>query len=170
MENKTATLTTYEIRCAINSEVALGKMTEEEKNRIFKLLGIEWREEEAQKNNEEYFIKELQSLFNKYDLMLHVDGMSNMGRVEFISSKLGKFYYFPDGYNHILEKDISLLPKINKRREMFNKINLNDKVHINELKPILSAITRVDSSSWYYVTEKDYKEMLEALKNKYNLY
>ena len=53
---------------------------------------------------------------------------------------------------------------------MFDKIKLNETVHIDDIRPILREITNVDSKSIFYKSDKEFKEMIEALKAKYNLY
>lgn len=120
-------------------------------------------------NSEANFIKDLDELFTKWVIMLNADIGIN-GRIEFLNGKLRKNFYFPKGYNGITEKEVKWLPKISKRRAMFDKIKLNEKVHIEDIRPILSAITNVENRSWNYKTDKEFKEMLEALKAKYNLY
>lgn len=56
-----------------------------------------------------------------------------------------------------------------KRQQMFNKLQLNQSVHIDEVRPILQAITRVEVGSLWYVTDDQFKQMLEELKEKHNL-
>ena len=167
--NERATITIYEIRCALDCEVASGKMTQEQKEKIEKLLGLEWREQEYNKKEEANFFKELQQFYEKWDLMLHVESSPN-SRVEYIVGALGnRCYYHPKGMEAITSDDILLLPKIAKRKQLFDKVKLNETVHIEDVRPILSAITRVEVGSMFYVTDDEYKTMLDNLKTKYNL-
>lgn len=164
------TITTYEIRCALGTEVARGKMTKEEKERIETLLGLQWREEEYQKKDEAHFFEELAQFFKKWDLLLNIDGMSIIGRIEYIVGAWGNDnVYHPRGMNCIGQKEIDLLPRIYQRRKMFQKIKLNPTVKVEDVRPITDAIVRCEVGSWNYVTDDEYKTMLEDLKTKYNL-
>ena len=101
--------------------------------------------------------------------MLHVESSPN-SRVEYSVGTLGnRSYYHPKGMEAITTDDILLLPKIAKRKQLFDKVKLNETVHIEDVRPILSAITSVEVGSIFYVTDDEYKGMLEALKEKYNL-
>lgn len=145
------------------------RMTTSERERIEKLLRLDWREQQYNEKTEANFINELRDFFEKWDLMLYVDSMSSDGKVEFIVGRLNnKAMYLRTGENYIKAGEIALLPRINKRREMFRKLPI-EKVHIDDLKSIMSAITRVEPSSWNYVTDDEFKAMCEALKEKYNL-
>lgn len=169
--NKEATLNIYELKCKINCDLALGKITKKQKEDLINYLELDRKEENYSEKSEANFIKELHELFRKWGLMLYVDGMSNNGRIELISNDILKNrFYFPTGLNYLEEKEILFLPKINKRRKEFEKIKLNENVHIDDIRPILKEITNVDTSSILYKTDKEFSEMCEALKAKYNLY
>lgn len=168
MENR-ATITIYEIRCALRCEVALGKMTQEESDKFVRLLNLDYKEAEYNKKSESNFFKKLQQFFEKWDLLLLVQG-SPTSRVEYIVGAFGnRCFYHPKGLQSINSDDIKSLPKIAKRKELFDKVQLNESVHIEDVRPILQAITRVEVGSIFYVTDDEFKGMLEALKEKYNL-
>ncbi len=164
-----ATIEIQSIRAALGTEVALGKMTKEERKRIEDLLGLSWREQQFDKKEEENFIKELEQFFERWDLMLHAEISPNT-RVEYIVGEFrNKSFFHPKGVGYINAKDVKLLPRIAKRRDMFEKIPLNESVHIDDVRPILAAITRVETGSMFYVTDEEYKQMIEDLKAKYHL-
>lgn len=168
-KEKRATITIYEIRCALSTQVALGKMSQEESDKFVRLLHLDQKEEDYVKKEEANFFKELQQFYEKWDMMLSAD-IGPEGRVEYIVGAFGnRSFYHPKGLEAITADDVSLLPKIAKRQQMFNKVQLNETVHIDDIRPILQAITRVEVGSWCYVTDDDFKTMIEDLKVKYNL-
>ncbi len=157
------------IRAALGVEVGMKRMSQAERDRIENVLKLSWREEEYVRKSEENFVKELVQFFERWDLMLYIDSMSNEGKVEFIVGEFGnKSMYLRTGENYIKATEIALLPRINKRRDMFRKIPIEG-IHIDDLKQIMSAITRVEPTSWNYVTDEEYKQLIEDLKAKYHL-
>lgn len=73
---------------------------------------------------------------------------------------------FSYGDQYWFDKDfISLLPKMWKRSQMFDKLNIPSTTHIDEIRPIIKAIRQVDrKDATFYVTDKKFNEMIAPYK------
>ncbi|MBD5357421.1 MAG: hypothetical protein HDR88_10525 [Bacteroides sp.] len=151
-----------EIRSALKCDVALGHITQETADHVTKLLNLDWKEEEHQKRKDmDCFLDDLHELFERYDIIFYFEGSYN-GTIMF-NNKPGRFCFGDRGW---FDKDfISLLPKMWKRTQMFNKLNIPSTTHIDEIRPICDAIRRVDRKNFsHYVTDKKFKEMIAPYK------
>lgn len=157
-----AKITINEIRSALKCDVALGHMSQETADHVTKLLGLEWKEENHQKRKDmDCFLEDLHELFERYNVVLKFEGNYN-GSIIMLNTP--ERFSFGDQY--WFDKDfISLLPKIWKRTQMFNKLKIPPTTHIDDIKPILKAIRCVDQKDiTFYVTDKKFKEMIAPYK------
>lgn len=157
-----ARITIQEIRSALKCDVALGHMTQETADHVTKLLGLDRKEEQHQKRKDmDCFLEDLRELFERYDAVFYFEGSFN-GNIMF-RNKPGRFSFGEIGW---FDKDfISLLPKMWKRTQMFNKLNISPTTYIDDIKPILKAIRQVDRKDiTFYVTDKKFKEMIAPYK------
>jgi len=157
-----ARISIKEIRSAIKCDVALGHITQETADHITKLLGLEWKEEQHQKRKDmDCFLEDLHELFERYNVVFNFEGNYN-GRIIMLNTP-ERFSY---GDQYWFDKDfISLLPKMWKRSQMFDKLNIPSTTHIDEIRPIIKAIRQVDrKDATFYVTDKKFNEMIAPYK------
>lgn len=157
-----ARITINEIRAALKCDVALGHMTQENADHVTKLLGLDWKEENHQKRKDmDCFLEDLHEIFERYNVVLKFEGNYN-GRIIMLNTP--ERFSFGDQY--WFDKDfISLLPKMWKRTQMFDKLKIPPTTHIDDIKPILKAIRCVDRKDiTFYVTDKKFKEMIAPYK------
>lgn len=107
------------------------------------------------------FLEDLHELFERYNAVFHFEGSYN-GHIMIPdtpeSFSFGDRYWFDMDF-------ISLLPKIWKRTQMFNKLNIPSTTHIDSIRPIIKAIRQVDrKDAIFYVTDKKFKEMIAPYK------
>lgn len=157
-----ARITINEIRAALKCDVALGHMTQETADHVTKLLDLDWKEENHQKRKDmDCFLEDLHEIFERYNVVLNFEGNYN-GRIIMLNTP--ERFSFGDQY--WFDKDfISLLPKMWKRTQMFDKLKIPPTTHIDDIKPILKAIRCVDRKDiTFYVTDKKFKEMIAPYK------
>lgn len=156
-----AKITIKEIRAELNLDVALGKMSQETADHVAYILGLDWKEKQYNDRKDmDCFLEDLHELFEAYDAELFFEGTYN-GQIWVADSKLrfgfGCVSRFDKGF-------ISLLPKMWKRSRIVGALNIPKTTKIEELRPILDAVRRVDRKSWNYITDKKFKEMIKPYK------
>lgn len=156
-----AKITIKEIRCALNVDVALGKMTKETADYVTRLLGLDWKEKEYNKRKDmDCFLEDLHDLFEKYDASFYLQGTY---RGEIFVNHPGCNFTF--GEPVFFDKDfIALLPKKWKRTQMVRKLKIPPTIHVDELKPIFEAIHKVDCRWSSYITDKKFNEMIKPYR------
>lgn len=156
-----AKITIREIRAALNTDVALGNITQQTADHITRLLGLDYKEEQHNDRNDmDNFLADLHELFEGYDAQMFFTGQYN-GEiwVEDGQKRLafGDPVYFGEEY-------ISLLPKIWKRQQMVSKLSFPKTATIEDVRPIFDAVRRVDRKAWSHVTDKEFAEMIKPYK------
>lgn len=161
-----AKMTINEIRAAISTDVALGKMAQETADHISSLLGLDWKEEQYRKRKDmDCFLEDLLELFEKYNASFvftgNYKGEICINKLSCKGLRFGDVVYFNKDF-------IALLPKMWKRSKMVGKLNFTELTHIDEVRPILDAIGKVDRSSHTYVSDKQFNDMIRPYKSKSN--
>lgn len=158
-----ARITINEIRAALESDVAMGHISQESADHITKLLGLDWKEEQHHKRKDmDCFIEDLHELFERYNVVLILEGIYN-GRI-LIPNTPESFSF---GDKDWFDKDfISLLPKMWKRTQMVRNLHFPSTTDEEEIRPIFEAIRQVNRESLLYVTDKKFKDMIAPYKAK----
>ena len=158
-----ARITINEIRAALDSDVAMGHISQESADHITKLLGLEWKEEQHHKRKDmDCFLEDLHELFERYNVVLYFENSCN-GYI-MIPNTPGSFFF---GDKNWFDKDfISLLPKMWKRTQMVRNLHFPSTTDEEEIRPIFEAIRRVNRENPLYVTDKKFKEMIAPYKAK----
>lgn len=156
-----AKISIREIRAALSTDVALGKMSQETADHVVKLLNLDWEEKQHNDRKDmDCFLDDLRELFETYDAMFEFKGQyDGTIIVDNWSYRLGfgSPVYFDKNF-------VALLPKMWKRQQMAGKLQFQKTTRIEDIRPIFDAVKRVDSKSWNYVTDKKFQEMIKPYK------
>lgn len=156
-----AKITINEIRAALSTDVALGKMSQETADHVVKLLGLDWKEKQHNDRKDmDCFLDDLRELFEAYDARFHIQGQYDGSIIVdnwSYSLRFGNPVYFDQDF-------IALLPKMWKRQQAVGKLHFSKTTKIDDIRPIFDAVKRVNRKSSSYVTDKKFNEMIKPYK------
>lgn len=156
-----AKITINEIRAALSTDVALGKMSQEIADHVAKLLGLDWKEKQHNDRKDmNCFLDDLRELFEAYDAKFHIQGQYDGSIIVdnwSYSLRFGNPVYFDQDF-------IALLPKMWKRQQAVGKLHFSKTTKIDDIRPIFDAVKRVNRKSSSYVTDRQFNEMIKPYK------
>jgi hypothetical protein len=157
-----AKITIKEIRAALSTDVAIGKMSQETADRVEWILGLDYKEKRhTDRKDMDCFLEDLWELFAKYDAEFHFEGQyRGYIHVNSLACRLcfGEVSPFNSDF-------IAFLPKMWKRSQIVSKLKFTPTTNVDDIKPIFDAVRKVNpKSSCDHVTDKEFNEMIKPYK------